>query len=216
MATIRSTHITKLSVLESWRKRCWNSRPGSPKPVQMCQFHPVFSPYYFSHFDPLATSKILASDPLETYNRVPLSNLTETLPQMHFQEYFSSFAPRAFPSTVILDHPPFFSSLSPLLAETANSTVEAYLVARAALSLAHRLSPETKPWIAVHSLEKKLMGIKNSFAGDRAGFCVEQVQTAFGFATGRYFVREKLLGESKEKATKIVASKVSSSVINKQ
>jgi endothelin-converting enzyme len=152
------------------------------------------------------TSDILFGDPIATYNPAALSNLTEALPQIHFADYFSTFTPRSFPSSIILTDPTFPYSLSTLLSSTANNTIEAYLVTRAALQLAPLLSTESEPWLAVRTLQERLSGIKKGAVGDRAEFCVGKVESSLGFAAGRYFVEEVFGGESKEKGTKIIES----------
>ncbi|THH29635.1 hypothetical protein EUX98_g4545 [Antrodiella citrinella] len=147
---------------------------------------------------------VLYQDPIATYNPVPISNLTEALPEFDFQAYFSTFAPRNFPNKVVLSSTTYPASLSEILADTANSTVQAYLETRAALALAPNLGIETEAWLAVRSLEERLRGIKPGAVGDRSEFCVGKVEAALGFAAGRYFVRETFGGESREKGTKVI------------
>ncbi|KAL0578146.1 hypothetical protein V5O48_003851 [Marasmius crinis-equi] len=150
--------------------------------------------------------EILQGDPIATYNPAPISNLTEALPQIHFKEYFASFAPRHYPSRVILTHPPFAAALSEILNDTSPEVVEAYLVAQAALTLSQYLGMDTDAWKAQRSLVEALSGIKKGAVGDRAEYCVRQVEETLGFAAGRYFVNETFAGESKERATKVITN----------
>ncbi|KDQ60672.1 hypothetical protein JAAARDRAFT_708451 [Jaapia argillacea MUCL 33604] len=147
---------------------------------------------------------ILYQDPYATYNPIPLSNLTSALPQIDFPAYFSTFAPRAFPSRLIITYPSYPSSLSTILNSTSTSTIEAYLTIRAALSLAQNLGTSTESWKAVRTMEEKLRGIKKGAVGERGEFCVGKVESALGFASGRYFVNETFGGESREKGTKVI------------
>ena len=147
---------------------------------------------------------VLLQDPIATYNPVPLSNLTESLPQFDFKAYFSTFAPRNFPNRVILPSITFPAALSEILADTPKSTIQAYLETRAALSLAANLGIETEAWLAVRSLEERLRGIKPGAVGDRAEFCVGKVEAAMGFAAGRYFVQKTFGGDSRTKGTKVI------------
>ncbi|KAI0082770.1 metalloprotease [Panus rudis PR-1116 ss-1] len=147
---------------------------------------------------------ILLQDPVATYNPVPISNLTSDLPQFDFPLYFSTFAPRTFPTKVILDSLTFPSSLSRILKETDPSTIQAYLETRAALALAGNLGTKTEAWKAVRSLEERLRGIKPGAVGDRAEFCVSKVEATLGFAAGRYFVQQAFGGDSKTKGTKVI------------
>ncbi|KAJ3726361.1 hypothetical protein DFJ43DRAFT_1195956 [Lentinula guzmanii] len=142
---------------------------------------------------------ILYQDPIATYNPVPISNLTSALPQIHFNEYFSTFAPRTYPDRVIITYPPYIHSLSEILNSTSADVVEAYLVVRAALQLSPYLGMGTEAWQAQRTLVETLSGISKGAVGDRAEYCVGQVEEALGFAAGRYFVNETFSGESKEK-----------------
>ena len=67
-----------------------------------------------------------------------------------------------------------------------------------------KLGLETEAWQAVRSLEEVLNGIKKGAVGDRAEYCVGRVESALGFALGRYFVRETFGGESRKVATKVI------------
>jgi endothelin-converting enzyme len=59
-------------------------------------------------------------------------------------------------------------------------------------------------WKAVRNLQETLQGIKPGAIGDRAEYCVNSVDEALGFASGRYFVNETFAGDSKEKGTKVI------------
>jgi endothelin-converting enzyme len=149
-------------------------------------------------------SEILYQDPIATYNPMPIFNLTESLPEIHFAEYFSTFTPRSFPETVVITYPEYPAALSKILNSTSSEVIEAYLVVRAALRLAPLLGLKTEAWKAVRTLDETLKGIKKGAVGDRAEFCVGKVEDALGFAAGRYFVNETFGGESKEKGTKVI------------
>ncbi|KAI0727183.1 metalloprotease [Fomitopsis betulina] len=147
---------------------------------------------------------ILYQDPVATYNPVPINNLTAQLPQIDLPEYFAAFTPRDFPNTVILTSVTYPSSLSVILNETDAETLEGYLVTRAALALSPYLGYDTQAWKAVRTLEERLKGLKKGAVGDRAEFCTTQVESALGFASGRYFVNETFAGDSKRKGTQII------------
>ena len=49
-----------------------------------------------------------------------------------------------------------------------------------------------------------LTGIKKGAVGDRAEYCVGQVEKRLGFAAGRFFVNETFGGESREKGTLVI------------
>ncbi|KAJ3533585.1 hypothetical protein NM688_g7264 [Phlebia brevispora] len=147
---------------------------------------------------------ILYQDPIATYNPVPFTTLTDALPQINFENYLSTFAPRAYPSRVILTSTTYPASLSTILNETSHATLEAYLETRAALELASHLGTGSEAWKATRSLEERLRGIKPGAVGDRAEYCVGRVESAMGFAAGRYFVKEVFGGASREKGTKVI------------
>ncbi|TFY65494.1 hypothetical protein EVG20_g5570 [Dentipellis fragilis] len=153
---------------------------------------------------------VLQQDPIGTYNKVPISNITTTLPQINFDKYLSTFNPRNFPSEVIVTYPAYVSSLFEILDTTEREVIEAYLVTRVALGLASRLSLQTESWKARRHLDEVLTGIKPGAVGDRAEYCVNAVDQALGYATGRYFVNETFGGDSKEKGTKVITDIVKS------
>lgn len=78
------------------------------------------------------------------------------------------------------------ASLSKLLSNTTDDVIEGYLVARASLSLAEHLGPGTDIWKVNRGLMEELTGIKKGAVGDRAEYCLGKVETALGFAAGRW------------------------------
>lgn len=175
-------------------------------PVWTCKCCPppeVFctASFIYDHRD------VLYQDPIATYNPVPISNLTDAIPEINFNVYFSTFTPRAYPTRAILTSTTYPASLSTILQETSRDTLEAYLEARAALSFAGHLGMSTEAWRATRALEERLRGIKPGAVGDRAEYCVGRVEAAMGFAAGRYFVKEVFGGDSREKGTKVITGK---------
>ena len=150
---------------------------------------------------------ILYQDPIATYNPVPFKNVSSSLPEFDFSTYFSTFAPRNFPDTVILTSTTYLPDLSKILNGTDKDVLEAYFISRAGFNYASYLGLETEAWQAARSLEEVLNGIKKGAVGDRAEYCVGRVESAMGFALGRYFVRETFGGASREKATKVITGK---------
>jgi endothelin-converting enzyme len=146
----------------------------------------------------------LNQDPIATYNPVPLSNLTETVPQIHFPTYFSAFTPRDYSDRVIVTYPAYSISLSNILNETSSEVIEAYLVSRAALALSPYLGMSTEAWKAQRSLVELVTGVKKGAVGDRAEHCVGIVEDNLGFAVGRYFVNETFRDQAREKGTKVI------------
>ncbi|KAG6917789.1 hypothetical protein DXG01_001061 [Tephrocybe rancida] len=147
---------------------------------------------------------VLLQDPIATYNPLPLSNLTDALPQIDFPSYFAAYTPRNFPSAVIMTYPAYASSLAEILEKTSPDVVEAYLIVRTALALAPHLGTSTEAWLAQRSLFEHLNGIKKGAVGDRSEYCIGKVEESLGFAVGRYFANETFAGDSKEKGTRII------------
>ena len=116
------------------------------------------------------------------------------------QEFFTE----SVPNTIILTSTTYLSDLSHILNDTNKDVLEAYFVTRAGLAYASYLGLETEAWQAVRSLEEVLNGIKKGAVGDRAEYCVGRVESALGFALGRYFVRETFGGDSRRVATKVI------------
>lgn len=149
-------------------------------------------------------SEVIGQDPIGTYNPAPISNLTDSLPEISFHEYFASFTPRNYPSRVILTSTTYPTSLSSILSSTRPEVLEAYLETRAALELSKYLGYSTEAWKATRALTETLTGIKPGAVGDRAEFCVSSIENALGFAAGRYFVKEVFGGDSREKGTRVI------------
>ena len=147
---------------------------------------------------------ILYGDPYATYNPVTVRNLSQTISQVHFETYFTAFAPRNYPQKIIVTSYKYAEYLGRLLDDTPAQITEAYLVARAALQLSPHLGLETEAWKAQRTLAEALQGIKKGAIGDRGEYCVERVEEAMGFAAGRYFANETFGGDSRERGEKVI------------
>ncbi|KAG8787802.1 hypothetical protein FS842_011496 [Serendipita sp. 407] len=145
-------------------------------------------------------------DPIGSYNPMPFSQLVANLTQINLPNYLATFAPRSFPSRVIITYPPYVSSLSAILEETASETVDAYLTFRTSLDLAPLLGQDTPAWKVVRELREALGGIKKGAVPERSEYCARQVSDVMGYATGRFFVHEAFGGNSKEKAGSLITS----------
>jgi endothelin-converting enzyme len=113
---------------------------------------------------------------------MPFSNLTAGLPEFNFPNYLATFAPRAFPTRVIVTYPPYVASLSHILDSSESEVVEAYLIARVALSVSPLLGQETDVWKVVRELKEVLNGLKKGAVPDRAEYCAGQVSNTMGYA----------------------------------
>ena len=147
---------------------------------------------------------ILYGDPYATYNPISVQELSQTLPQVHFETYFTAFAPRNYPQKIIVTSPDYAKKLKKILDDTPEQVIEAYLVTRAALELSPHLGLETEAWKAQRKLVEALQGIKKDAVGDRGEYCVEQVEEAMGFAAGRYFANETFGGDSRQKGEQVI------------
>jgi endothelin-converting enzyme len=147
---------------------------------------------------------ILYGDPYATYNPVSVRNLSQTIPQVHFETYFTAFAPRNYPQKIIVTSYDYAKKLGKILDDTPEQIIEAYLVTRAALELSPHLGLETDAWKAQRTLFEALQGIKKGAIGDRGEYCVEKVEEAMGFAAGRYFANETFGGDSRQKGEKVI------------
>jgi endothelin-converting enzyme len=113
---------------------------------------------------------------------MPFFNLTAGLPEFNFPNYLATFAPRAFPTRVIVTYPPYVASLSHILDSSESEVVEAYLIARVALSVSPLLGQETDAWKVVRELKEVLNGLKKGAVPDRAEYCAGQVSNTMGYA----------------------------------
>jgi endothelin-converting enzyme len=113
---------------------------------------------------------------------MPFSNLTADLPEFNFPNYLAAFAPRAFPTRVIVTYPPYVASLSHILDSAKSEVVEAYLIARVALSVSPLLGQETDAWKVIREFKEVLYGLKKGAVPDRAEYCAKQVSDTMGYA----------------------------------
>lgn len=148
----------------------------------------------------------LEQDPFGTYNPTSINTLKSALPQINFPDYFATFTPRFFPSRIIITYKPYPSSLSEILKRTHPDVIEAYLVTRAALQYAPNLGATTEAWKAVRQLRETLDGLRPGAIGERSEFCTRQVESAMGFATGRYFVNATFPGNSRAKSSEVITN----------
>jgi len=150
----------------------------------------------------------LYEDPIGTYNPIDFAKFAADLPEINFPMYISTFVPRSFPGTVIVTSTTYPASLSTILSETEDEVVEAYLVTRAALSLASFLTTDSDVWKAQRALVESLQGIKKGQVPDRSDWCVQLVENSMGFAAGRFFVQETFGGDSKEQGTRVITDAI--------
>ncbi|KAG9019715.1 hypothetical protein FRB90_010985 [Tulasnella sp. 427] len=147
---------------------------------------------------------ILYQDPFFTYNPYTFDNFTSHLPEIDFPAYIAAFTPRNFPEKIIVSYPPYLKSISRLISETNAEVLEAYFVARTALSYASYLGQTTQVWKAKRSLDELLRGLKKGAVEDRDEWCLARVEDVLGFAAGRFFVQETFGGKSQIKAAKVI------------
>ncbi|KAI0720938.1 metalloprotease [Cerioporus squamosus] len=201
-------HEERLRVWPPWPWPPWGDDDDGDKPENRSQRAKKLSKAIIEFEKKIANASldldVLYQDPIATYNPVPFKNVSDSLPEFDFSTYFSAFAPRNFPSTIILTSTTYLSDLSEILNDTDKDVLEAYFVTRAGLELSPYLGLDTEAWKAVRSLQEVLSGIKKGAVGDRAEYCIARTESALGFALGRYFVREAFGGASRETATKVI------------
>lgn len=151
-------------------------------------------------------SRDALEDPVATYNPMSFAKFQKKLPEVEFNNYIATFAPRSFPSTVIVTYPPYIHKISTIISAASMETIEAFLVARTALTLAPRLGTGTEAWKINRQLIEVLNGLKKGAVGDRAEWCVRAVDDALGYASGRFFVARAFAGDSKQQAVSLISS----------
>ncbi|CAK5279362.1 unnamed protein product [Mycena citricolor] len=212
LQALRSSVLVENAPWPSWPWPPWDDEPEEKKPNRSDIAHQM-AKKVIAFETKIANASLdgdLYQDPFFVYNRVPLSNLSESLPQVNFNEYFATFTPRNFPENVVVASPKYASDLSEILAATDSEVIESYLIVRAALNLAPNLGMATEAWQAQRTLLETLTGIKKGAVGDRAEYCIGKLEGALGFAAGRYFVNETFGGDSQEKAAKIITDIIES------
>ena len=162
--------------------------------------------FHLNHQSLTSHPREALEDPVASYNPIPFAKFQKKLPEVEFNNYIATFAPRSFPSTVIVTYPPYMPKLSAILSAASMETIEAYLVVRTALTLAPRLGTGTEAWKINRQLVEVLNGLKKGAVGDRAEWCVRAVDDALGYASGRFFVAKSFAGDSKRQAASLISS----------
>lgn len=142
------------------------------------------------------------------YNAFDAEALRKLVPIVNWPEYFSGFAPRAYPSPAIVSAPTFFGNLTTILDSASVEVLEAYFVWHTVLSLGSLLGPRETARKEVTQLNNYLSGIEEGVRARREDVCLQALLDNYGFMVGRYFVKEAFTGDSKEYAETIIKSTV--------
>ena len=145
------------------------------------------------------------NDPVASYNPVNSTKLGYIFSSISWSAYFSALTVRA-PERVILTSPKFVTSLDALISSTKTEVLEAYIVWTAIRELGTALGPNVKLRAAAERLDRYTKGVDEDAKEDRETVCMAQLNSALGFMTGRYFVKEAFKGDSKKRVAEIIYS----------
>ncbi|ODN83287.1 hypothetical protein L202_01458 [Cryptococcus amylolentus CBS 6039] len=148
-------------------------------------------------------------NPHFAYNPYPTQNVSKALPFLDIPTYLSTFAPRNFPESITVTHPPYLKAVTRLVDETPDYVLSAYFTTRLALTYADALGPKTVIRQNTRKLQEVLKGIKKGTEENRQDVCLGWVDDIVGFIAGREFVREAFSPEAKEEGEGIIKSIVS-------
>jgi len=147
-------------------------------------------------------------NPQVAYNPYDFHNLSQQLDFMSLSTYISTFAPRNFPSKIVVTHPPYIKSVHRILADTPSYVLSAYFVTRLGLGYSKFLGPATPVRQATRKLQVVLQGLKKGVPEDRQQFCqayADELQ-GLGLLGGKEFVDRAFGGDSKTKAESVIYS----------
>lgn len=142
------------------------------------------------------------------YNPHNLTSLSKLAPFVDWGDYFSSFAPRSFPSPTIVTTPTYFGNLTDLLNDTEAATLEQYFVWHTIKALGPLLGPRETARKEVTQLSNYLSGIEEGVRGRREEVCLQNLLDNYGFMVGRFFVQQAFSEQGKVYAETIIKSVV--------
>jgi len=157
---------------------------------------------------PLHRWLTLATPKQVAYNPYDFRNLSQQLDFMSLSTYVSTFAPRNFPTKIIVTSPPYIKSVHKILADTPDHVLSAYFVTRMGLSYSKFLGPATPIRKATRRLQVALQGLKKGVPEDRQQFCQAYADEldGLGLLGGKEFVDRTFAGDSKAKAESVIYS----------
>lgn len=132
--------------------------------------------------------------------------MAKLAPFLDWTNYFSGFAPRAFPMPAIVTTPTYFGNLTSLLQKVDEQVLEAYFVWQTVRSLGPLLGPRETARKEVTQLNNYLSGVEEGVRARREDVCLTNLLDNYGFMVGRYFVQEAFSEKAKNYATTIIKS----------
>ncbi|EPQ28571.1 uncharacterized protein PFL1_03875 [Pseudozyma flocculosa PF-1] len=144
-------------------------------------------------------------DPIGSYNPVNTSSLSYSFQSIDWPSYISALTVRT-PKTFILTSPKFLTSLDSLVSRTRSSVLEAYFVWTAARELGSALGPNVALRGPAERLSRYLRGVDADAKEDRDKVCLQDLDEALGFMSGRFFVQKAFGGDSRDRVEAIIRS----------
>lgn len=145
-------------------------------------------------------------NPTYSYNPTATKDVEKALPFIDLHEYFASFAPRKYPSEIIVTYPPYLKSITKLVAEVPDHVLSAYFVTQLSLTFGSALGPSTALRQHIRRLKEVLSGLKKGTVENRQDACLAAVDNVVGFIAGAEFVDVAFSPEAKEDGTNIIRS----------
>jgi endothelin-converting enzyme len=147
-----------------------------------------------------------------SYNPVPVSNLTETLPYVTFETVIVNLTGKPIPNKVILTSPAYLEAIRHLLQNTPKGTIQAYFLWTTMRKyLGHTDAKTRKPW---EDFSKVLVGLNPNIKKERWKTCVREMDDTLGFLAGEFYVRRTFGGDAKELA-RLIIKQIKSSFIDR-
>jgi endothelin-converting enzyme len=140
------------------------------------------------------------------YNPYSTERVSKALPFLDIPLYLSTFAPRAYPVSITVTHPPYLKAVTRLVEATPDYVLSGYFATRLAMSYAPALGPDVPLRQEVRRLEEVLGGLKRGTEQNRHDVCLNRVNDIVGFIAGREFVKTSFSSEAKADVEHIIAS----------
>ncbi|UZJ51760.1 hypothetical protein CBS101457_001080 [Exobasidium rhododendri] len=144
-------------------------------------------------------------DPLLTYNPIKISSLSYSFTSIDWSEYMKLLAIRS-PESVIVKSPKFMKSLDSLVSRTKTEVLVGYFAWSVLRVTGLQLGPNVPLRGPIDSLDRRSKGVEPDAKEDRAGLCLDSLNSHLGFLAGRFFVKEAFSPQAKKVAENIIAA----------
>ena len=145
-------------------------------------------------------------DPRATYNPMSLRDLKELVPAVDWEVYLHSMSPEVLPHKVLVANVRYLKRLQRLLDDTSTRTLHGYLYWAFVRQTGVLLGPNVRVRRAVQRLANLASGVDEDAVFQPRDMCAQELGTALGYMTGRFFVQKAFTDDARTQVTDMMES----------